>query len=64
MDDNEIKAMVDFYNGLDIEKTVKIWRLLRKQPQTRSNLNLVSGSPNNGYSPQYQEFLKTLNYRN
>jgi len=57
IDDNEIQAMLKFYSELDLTKAAKLWRLLRRQPQTKANLNLVSGYDPKGVSPQLQQFM-------
>jgi len=58
--DVETKAVIDLFTKLDLEKAFDLHRLLRRQPQTRTNLNIISGSPTTGVSPQYADFLKTL----
>jgi len=61
MADEEVKSMLQFYNQLTPTQAVKLFRFVQRQPKTKSNLNIISGSPNNGMSPQYQQFMNDLN---
>ncbi len=63
MPDEEVEAMTKFWNNMNLDQAVKLYRFLKRQPQTRANLNMVSGSPNSGMSPEFIEFQKQFKRR-
>ena len=58
--EERVQSVIKFFNSLDLDKAFQVYTLLTRQPQTKANLNLISGTPTTGKSRAFMEFEQSF----